>query len=126
MVWVERPTVSAPLVCETCANSTDHLPVRYSDLLVKLVLSLLSMSFSVLAGLVGLLSSNHPKSIHLHHLFASLLCFFIPWYTVKLCSDLLANAIDTMFVCFNVDLERGSCHSNKAKEAFLGSAEERA
>lgn len=29
-----------------------------------------------------------------------------------------------MFVCFNVDLERGSCHSNKAKEAFLGSAEE--
>lgn len=101
-------------------NITD---IKHSkDLLVKLILSLLSMSFSVFAGLVGLLSANQPKPTHINHILASMLCFFIPWYTVKLCSDLLANAVDVLFVCFNVDQERGQYHSNKAKEAFLGSA----
>jgi len=99
------------------------------DLLVKLLLSLLTLTFSFLAGILGILfaksvSSTLPEEKHhLHHFFATLLCFSIPYYTVRLCSDLLANSVDTIFVCFNVDIDSGQNHCTKARDAFISQEE---
>lgn len=99
------------------------------DLMVKLLLSMLTFVFSFLAGILGILFARSISSAlpeehhHLHHFFASMLCFSIPYYTVRLCSDMLANCVDTTFICFNLDLATGQNHSNQAKEAFFTSEE---
>lgn len=63
-----------------------------------MILALLTISFSTLAGLLGILSasgslagSNISISHFYHHAFATLLAFYIPHFALRLCSDLLSN-----------------------------------
>jgi hypothetical protein len=99
------------------------------------------MSFSVLAGLLGILSASGSLtgsniSIHhfYHHAFATLLAFYIPFFAVRLCSDLLSNvrrwtadgktsadcvgqAVDCIFICWNVDVQTNQNHCTAAEKA---------
>ena len=91
-----------------------------TDLLVKLLLSFLTYSFSILAGLSGVFFIHSLPATSLsttHHALAVALCFFVPHCTARLCVDLLSNTVDTLFVCFALDKESGQNHCSKAAQA---------
>jgi len=89
------------------------------NLLVKTILSLTSVLWALLAGLVSYLiaSPRLPADSHLAPLLA-VLCFLLPMWTLKLCTDIIVDATDTLFVAFNMDLDKNTSHCAKAIEAF--------
>jgi hypothetical protein len=95
-----------------------YVNLHLQGLLIRLLLNLTTITFSVISGLIGYFSSS--SSIFNHNssptVFA-LLCAVVPFFTVRLCADILANACDTVWICLNMDLEDGKSHCLKAEDA---------
>ncbi|KAL8292809.1 hypothetical protein RQP46_000503 [Phenoliferia psychrophenolica] len=88
------------------------------NLLVKLILFVTSLAWGLAAGVIAfLVASTRLEDASLAPLVA-LLCFVVPMWTMKLCQGIVGDAADTLFVAFNMDLEKNTTHCNKAVEAF--------
>lgn len=102
-----------------------RLPLRTvltcSVLLVKTLLNVSSAALAVLAGLAGMLfaSWSTPDAAAEHHAVSiAILCAVVPFATVRFAADVLANAVDGVFICWALDLDSGANHCTKAVEAF--------
>lgn len=84
--------------------------------MVKLLLNLVSLSLSLLFGLAGYLSAATVHTQH-HPGLVALVCFAVPFWTIRCCADVLGHAVDAVFVCWSLDVDAGANHCSKAAEA---------
>jgi hypothetical protein len=61
-------------------------------LVINLVLDLTAIALSFLAGLVGFLFSAHQLHVPADAPLVGLLCALLPYWTLRLCADVLSNA----------------------------------
>ncbi|EST09511.2 Choline transporter-like protein [Kalmanozyma brasiliensis GHG001] len=87
-------------------------------LVVNLVLDLTAIALSFLAGLVGFLFSAHQLHVPADAPLVGLLCALLPYWTLRLCADVLSNASDTLYLCYAIDHASNDEHCPKAAEAF--------
>ena len=125
-------------------DSTSFLPSSHScraddkstDLLTKLILNVTSTTLALFSGLIGfLIVSSRIVDTEFAPLVAGL-CFAIPFWTIRLCSDVLGDACvhhsrylfmtnvlldgrrcDALFLSWNIDLNTQASHCAKAAEA---------
>lgn len=59
------------------------------------------------------------------NLLPLVLIFFglLPFWILRFLTDLILNSVDTLFLCWNIDLDIGTNHSTKTREAFVGKLE---
>ncbi|GAA95249.1 uncharacterized protein L969DRAFT_101482 [Mixia osmundae IAM 14324] len=113
--FAESARRSAALIS---SNRTGYL---LDNLLVKYVLNMISLALATLAGLAGFMFATYTVSEAHYAPLISLLCAIVPFWTVRLCSDVLSNAVDGIFLCYNLDVASGSTHCSKAVEVFAES-----
>ncbi|CDR87290.1 uncharacterized protein SPSC_00416 [Sporisorium scitamineum] len=87
-------------------------------LVINLVLNLTTIALSFLAGLVGFLFSAHQLHVPADAPLVGLLCGLLPYWTLRLCADVLSNASDTLYLCYAIDHASNDEHCPKAAEAF--------
>ncbi|SNX85981.1 uncharacterized protein MEPE_04690 [Melanopsichium pennsylvanicum] len=87
-------------------------------LVINLVLDLTAIALSFLAGLVGFLFSAHQLHVPADAPLVGLLCGLLPYWTLRLCADVLSNASDTLYLCYAIDHASNDQHCPKAKQAF--------
>ncbi|KAJ1022482.1 hypothetical protein NDA16_003471 [Ustilago loliicola] len=87
-------------------------------LVINLVLDLTAIALSFLAGLVGFLFSAHQLHVPADAPLVGLLCGLLPYWTLRLCADVLSNASDTLYLCYAIDHASNDEHCPKAAEAF--------
>ncbi|KIS68401.1 uncharacterized protein UMAG_11088 [Mycosarcoma maydis] len=87
-------------------------------LVINLVLDLTAIALSFLAGLVGFLFSAHQLHVPADAPLVGLLCGLLPYWTLRLCADVLSNASDTLYLCYAIDHASNDEHCPKAVEAF--------
>ncbi|ORY57398.1 plasma-membrane choline transporter-domain-containing protein [Leucosporidium creatinivorum] len=85
------------------ANETGSLG---DSLLVRLVLLVTSVSWGLLAGLIAFLIASSRLQTGALAPVVAVLCFFVPLWTMKLCQDVCGDAVDSLFICMNLDLSR--------------------
>ncbi|KAA1122739.1 hypothetical protein PGTUg99_005026 [Puccinia graminis f. sp. tritici] len=44
----------------------------------------------------------------------------LPFWILRFLTDLIATCVDTLFLCWNIDLDIGTNHSNLTRQAFIG------
>ncbi|GAA5852117.1 hypothetical protein JCM8547_000162 [Rhodosporidiobolus lusitaniae] len=88
--------------------------------LLRLTLFVSSTGWGLLAGLLAFfLASSHVDARGGGYApTLAVLSYAIPMYTVKLCHNLISDAVDALFVCTHLDAENQSSHCPKAVEAF--------
>ncbi|KAK9896277.1 hypothetical protein P389DRAFT_171391 [Cystobasidium minutum MCA 4210] len=109
-------------------NGTDMVA---SHLMIRSLLSIFSFALAFLGGLAGYVSSVYWLSApatfpdasarevtQITPLLVAFVCGIVPFWTVRFSSDLLSNAVDATFVCFNIDLDTGETKHEQAYEAF--------
>lgn len=89
-------------------------------LIINLILDLTTLALCFLAGLAGFLFSAHNLHVPADAPLVGLLCFLLPYWTLRLCADVLSNAADTLYLCFTIDEASGEQHCPKAAEAVSG------
>ncbi|PWN26186.1 hypothetical protein BDZ90DRAFT_47837 [Jaminaea rosea] len=72
-------------------------------LLIGTVLSLLTVSLSLLAALAGFLFSAHQLHVPADAPLVGLLCGVVPYWTLRLAADVLANGADALYLCYAID-----------------------
>ncbi|ETS61861.1 hypothetical protein PaG_03968 [Moesziomyces aphidis] len=87
-------------------------------LVINLVLDLTAIALSFLAGLVGFLFSAHQLHVPADAPLVGLLCALLPYWTLRLCADVLSNASDTLYLCYAIDHASNDAHCPKAADAF--------
>ncbi|SPO27628.1 uncharacterized protein UTRI_04336_B [Ustilago trichophora] len=87
-------------------------------LVINLVLDLTAIALSFLAGLMGFLFSAHQLHVPADAPLVGLLCGLLPYWTLRLCADVLSNASDTLYLCYAIDHASNDEHCPKAAEAF--------
>ncbi|KAG9069093.1 hypothetical protein KI688_009988 [Linnemannia hyalina] len=92
-----------------------------SDFLTKLILFIYSTLFSLLTGFVAYIFATH----HLHSPYGyviGILSSIIPYYITGFFTHIMAitydTKVDATFLCYAIDLDTNTCHSNKAHSAF--------
>ncbi|KAG0149674.1 hypothetical protein CROQUDRAFT_653229 [Cronartium quercuum f. sp. fusiforme G11] len=96
------------------------------NLLVKLILNLVSLTISLTLGLIGYTivngrqQTNQSENENVFEPLIFILCGVMPFWILRFVTDLIANSVDTLFCCWNIDLDIGTNHSNKTEEAFTG------
>ncbi|GAA5872411.1 hypothetical protein JCM3774_004513 [Rhodotorula dairenensis] len=88
--------------------------------LLRLTLFISSSGWGLLTGLLAFfVTSTHlsPNAGGFAPTLA-LLCYAIPMYTLRLCHNLIGDAVDALFVCTHLDAENQLSHCPKAVEAF--------
>ncbi|KAH9814569.1 plasma-membrane choline transporter-domain-containing protein [Melampsora americana] len=96
------------------------------NLMVKLILNLVSLTISLTLGLIGytvVISRRQGTNDETEYAFEPLifiLCGIMPFWILRFVTDLISNSVDTLFCCWNIDLDIGTNHSNKTEEAFTG------
>ncbi|GAA5992592.1 hypothetical protein JCM10908_002679 [Rhodotorula pacifica] len=88
--------------------------------LLRLTLFISSAGWGLLTGLLAFfLTSSHlsPQAGGFAPTLA-LLCYAIPMYTLRMCHNLIGDAVDALFVCTHLDAENQLSHCPKAVEAF--------
>ncbi|TKA50643.1 hypothetical protein B0A53_06371 [Rhodotorula sp. CCFEE 5036] len=88
--------------------------------LLRLTLFVSSAGWGLLTGLVAFfLTSTHLSPLAGGYApTLALLCYAIPMYTLRLCHNLIGDAVDALFVCAHLDAENQLSHCPKAVEAF--------
>lgn len=87
-------------------------------LVINLMLDLTAIALSFLAGLVGFLFSAHQLHVPADAPLVGLLCALLPYWTLRLCADVLSNASDTLYLCYAIDHASNDEHCPKAAQAF--------
>ncbi|KAF9164447.1 hypothetical protein DFQ26_001421 [Actinomortierella ambigua] len=91
-----------------------------SDLLTKLILNINSMMLSVLTGFAAYIFATH--TLHSPYGYViGILASIIPYYVTRFFTHIMSITVDASFLCYAIDLDTNTCHSNKAHSAF-GSA----
>ncbi|KAK3818302.1 MAG: plasma-membrane choline transporter-domain-containing protein [Linnemannia gamsii] len=88
-----------------------------SDFLTKMILFIYSMLFSFLTGFAAYIFATH----HLHSPYGyviGILSSIIPYFITGFFTHILAITVDATFLCYAIDLDTNTCHSNKAHSAF--------
>ncbi|KAF9903767.1 hypothetical protein EC991_003370 [Linnemannia zychae] len=88
-----------------------------SDFLTKLILFIYSTLFSLLTGFAAYIFATH----HLHSPYGyviGILSSIIPYYITGFFTHIMAITVDATFLCYAIDLDTNTCHSNKAHSAF--------
>ncbi|KAG0272636.1 hypothetical protein BGZ95_011577 [Linnemannia exigua] len=88
-----------------------------SDFLTKLILFIYSTLFSFLTGFAAYIFATH----HLHSPYGyiiGILSSIIPYYITGFFTHIMAITVDATFLCYAIDLDTNTCHSNKAHGAF--------
>lgn len=91
-----------------------------SGLIINLILDLTTLALCFLAGLAGFLFSAHNLHVPADAPLVGLLCALLPYWTLRLCADVLSNSADALYLCFAIDEASGEQHCPKAAEAFTG------
>lgn len=94
-------------------------PAPPAAALLRLTLFITSSAWGLLTGLVAFfLTSYHltPRSGGFTPTLA-VLCYAVPLYTLRLCHNLVGDAVDALFVCTHLDAENQVAHCPKAVEA---------
>lgn len=78
-----------------------------AGLLISTILSLLTISLSFLAGVAGFLFSAHQLHVPADAPLVGLLCGVVPYWTLRLGADVLANGADTLYLCYAIDSVAG-------------------
>lgn len=96
------------------------------NLMVKLILNLVSLTISLTLGLIGYTvvirrrQGTNDKTEYAFEPLIFILCGIMPFWILRFVTDLISNSVDTLFCCWNIDLDIGTNHSNKTEEAFTG------
>jgi len=108
----------------------------FHNLLVKLILNLVALTISLTLSLIGYhiytsSSESSSKPIHdrlllLENLGPFICIFFglLPFWILRFLTDLISTCVDTLFLCWNIDLDIGTNHSNLTRQAFVGKLED--
>ncbi|UZJ57396.1 hypothetical protein CBS101457_006716 [Exobasidium rhododendri] len=89
-------------------------------LIINLLLDLTTLAICFLTGLAGFLFSAHNLHVPADAPLVGLLCALLPYWTLRLCADILSNSADTLYLCFSIDEASGEQHCEKAVAAFTG------
>ncbi|KAE8266261.1 hypothetical protein A4X09_0g6079, partial [Tilletia walkeri] len=87
-------------------------------LVINLLLDMTTIALSFLAGVAGFLFSAHQLHVPADAPLVGLLCAAVPYWTLRLCADVLRNAADTVYLCWAIDRQLQDEHCTKADEAF--------
>jgi len=49
---------------------------------------------------------------------AGLTAFWVSWYIVEFCTNIVNNIADAIFVCYSIDLDTNTCHHSKTHNAL--------
>jgi hypothetical protein len=116
-----RDSESSPLrrVCACIPSLSDGTLSSPTAALLRLTLFVSSAGWGLLTGLVAFfLTSTHLSPLAGGYApTLALLCYAIPMYTLRLCHNLIGDAVDALFVCAHLDAENQLSHCPKAVEA---------
>ncbi|KAF9973081.1 hypothetical protein BGZ73_003723 [Actinomortierella ambigua] len=90
-----------------------------SDFLTKLILNINSMMLSVMMGFAAYIFATH--TLHSPYGYViGILASIIPYYVTRFFTHIMSITVDATFLCYAIDLDTNTCHSNKAHSAFGG------
>ncbi|EPQ30120.1 uncharacterized protein PFL1_02237 [Pseudozyma flocculosa PF-1] len=87
-------------------------------LIINLVLDLTAIALSFLCGIAGFLFSAHQLHVPADAPLVGLLCAVVPYWTLRLCADVLTNAADTLYLCYAIDSDAETGHAHAVGEAL--------
>ncbi|KAG0232924.1 hypothetical protein BGW42_007833 [Actinomortierella wolfii] len=90
-----------------------------SDFLTKLVLYINSMMLSVLTGFSAYIFATHTLRSPYGYV-VGILASIIPYFVTRFFTHIMSITVDATFLCYAIDLDTNTCHSNKAHSAFGG------
>ncbi|KAG0262185.1 hypothetical protein BG011_000236 [Mortierella polycephala] len=88
-----------------------------SDVLTKLILFINSAMLSLLTGFVAYIFATHTLNSPYGYIIG-ILSTIIPFYVTRFFTHIMAITVDATFLCYAIDLDTNTCHSNKAHSAF--------
>ncbi|KAF9396240.1 hypothetical protein CPC16_003950, partial [Podila verticillata] len=88
-----------------------------ADLLTKLILFVNSLMLSLLTGFSAYVFATHTLQSPYGYIIG-ILSTIIPFYITRFFTHIMAITVDTTFLCYAIDLDTNTCHSNKAHSAF--------
>ncbi|KAF9001388.1 hypothetical protein BGZ52_009985, partial [Haplosporangium bisporale] len=91
-----------------------------SDVLTKLVLFINATMLSLLTGFAAYIFATHTLKSPYGYV-VGILSSIIPFYITRFFTHIMAITVDATFLCYAIDLDTNTCHSNKAHSAFGGS-----
>ncbi|GAA5990425.1 hypothetical protein JCM11641_007940 [Rhodosporidiobolus odoratus] len=111
--WSSSREVAALLRANRARNIRDTA-------LLRLTLFISSTGWGLLAGLLAFFLASNQLDAHSGSFapMLAVLSYAIPMYTVKLCHNLISDAVDALFVATHLDAENQLSHCPKAVEAF--------
>ncbi|KAG0341893.1 hypothetical protein BG000_007710 [Podila horticola] len=86
-------------------------------LLTKLILFVNSLLLSLLTGFSAYVFATHTLQSPYGYIIG-ILSTIIPFYITRFFTHIMAITVDTTFLCYAIDLDTNTCHSNKAHSAF--------
>ncbi|KAG0201986.1 hypothetical protein BGX28_005339 [Mortierella sp. GBA30] len=88
-----------------------------SDFLTKLILFINATLLSLLTGFSAYIFATH--TLHSPYGYViGILSSIIPFYITRFFTHIMAITVDATFLCYAIDLDTNTCHSNKAHSAF--------
>ncbi|KAF8975771.1 hypothetical protein BGZ46_008863 [Entomortierella lignicola] len=88
-----------------------------SDFLTKLILFVYSTLLSLLTGFAAYVFATHTLRSPYGYVIG-ILSAIIPFYITRFFTHIMAITVDATFLCYAIDLDTNTCHSNKAHSAF--------
>lgn len=90
---------------------------RIADTLVKLLLTLSATTIALISATIGYLYVTHGLSAPSHAPIAAFLCGGVSFLAVRAGCGVLADATDSIFICYAIDRENGTNHCDAAAQA---------
>ncbi|KAF9438641.1 hypothetical protein BGZ76_006202 [Entomortierella beljakovae] len=88
-----------------------------SDFLTKIILFIYSTLLSLLTGFAAYVFATHTLNSPYGYVIG-ILSGIIPFYVTRFFTHIMAITVDATFLCYAIDLDTNTCHSNKAHSAF--------
>ncbi|KAG0016108.1 hypothetical protein BGZ82_001205 [Podila clonocystis] len=88
-----------------------------TDFLTKLVLFINATMLSLLTGFAAYIFATHTLKSPYGYVIG-ILSSIIPFYITRFFTHIMAITVDATFLCYAIDLDTNTCHSNKAHSAF--------
>ncbi|KAF9947682.1 hypothetical protein BGZ70_002565 [Mortierella alpina] len=88
-----------------------------SDFLTKLILFVNATLLSLMTGFAAYIFATHTLRSPYGYVIG-ILSSVIPFYITRFFTHIMAITVDATFLCYAIDLDTNTCHSNKAHSAF--------
>ncbi|KAF9284717.1 hypothetical protein BGZ68_004474 [Mortierella alpina] len=88
-----------------------------SDFLTKLILFVNATLLSLMTGFAAYIFATHTLQSPYGYVIG-ILSSIIPFYITRFFTHIMAITVDATFLCYAIDLDTNTCHSNKAHSAF--------